>query len=165
MNEMWKDIKGYEGIYQVSNLGRVKNILRNRIKTLTKNNYNGYYHVRLGYKDKVKNFYIHRLVAEAFIDNPNQYNIVNHKDFNKANNTFENLEWCNQKYNVNYTWISGRMPAPPPQVPYKVKRSDGIIFNSIKEAGASMGINSCIICNQLKGRQKTIKGYTFEYCN
>lgn len=115
MQEIWKDIEGYEGLYQVSNKGRVKSLKRT-IKTNNKNHpyntlserllkLNGgdrYVSVIL-YKDghiSAKN--VHRLVAQAFIPNPNNYPIINHKDCNGRNNDVRNLEWCTYKYNNEY---------------------------------------------------------------
>ena len=106
MIEEWRDIKGYEGKYQVSNLGRVKSLNYNHTKKEKilsdyPNTY-GYLYVNLYKNGKGKPFYIHKLVAQAFIDNPNNYREINHKDENKQNNRVENLEWCNRKYNCNY---------------------------------------------------------------
>lgn len=95
--EIWKDIKDYEGLYQVSNLGRVKS-KRKILKAINSE----YLKVGLSKNGVQKTLTIHRLVAQAFIDNPNDYNFVNHKDENKHNNNLNNLEWCNNLYNVNY---------------------------------------------------------------
>ena len=103
MNEVWKNIDGYEGKYQISNLGRVKSLQRwsgtkyyNREQIL--NNYvnkkNGYVYVYLTKNNKSKNIRLHKIVANAFILNPNNLPQINHKDGNKQNNYFENLEWC-----------------------------------------------------------------------
>lgn len=109
MEEIWKDIKGYEGLYQISNLGRVKclpKIIRNRkYKEIIKSPSlagKGYYRLILCNNGKNKAFYIHRLVAQAFIPNPNNLPQVNHKDENILNNCVDNLEWCNNKQNINY---------------------------------------------------------------
>lgn len=119
-NEIWKPIKGYEGLYEVSNFGRVRSldhivkskggtrmvkgrIIQSRSKT------NGYMRVNL-WKDNVANtFLVHRLVAEAFLDNPNNYTEVNHKDENKQNNKDSNLEWCTHQYNMVYGTIRERI--------------------------------------------------------
>lgn len=102
MDEVWKDIEGYEGLYQVSNLGRVRSLKFNKTKILKQGNVNGYKRVVLSKNGKRKNYFVHRLVAMAFISNPNNLSIVNHKDENPSDNNVNNLEWCTQKYNINY---------------------------------------------------------------
>ena len=106
MNEEWRDIKGYEGRYQVSNLGRVKSLNYNhtsREKILkAREDKVGYLYLNLYKNNKRKTHKVHRLVAQAFIENPNNYPQVNHKDENKSNNRVENLEWCTHRYNLNY---------------------------------------------------------------
>jgi len=97
--EIWKDIDGYVGIYQISNLGNSKN---KKEKILRPKNNKKYKQVALNKNGKKKFFFVHRLVAKAFIDNPKQLNEVNHKNENTTDNRVENLEWCNHKYNVNY---------------------------------------------------------------
>lgn len=107
MEEIWKDIKEYEGLYQVSNLGRVRS-LDKKVWNYTKkgrilkqhNNGHGYYNISLHNNDKTeKHAYVHILVAQAFIPNPNNYFQVNHKDFNKNNNCVDNLEWVSPEQN------------------------------------------------------------------
>lgn len=107
MKEIWKDIKGYEGIYQISTMGRVKSLRRNII---LKNQIasNGYEMVKLYTNNSKKDYSIHRLVANAFIENPDNLPQVNHRDENKTNNCVENLEWCTPKYNYNYGTINIR---------------------------------------------------------
>lgn len=102
-NEVWKDVVGYEGLYQVSNLGRVKSLWfgKERILKLGRNIF-GYLTVGLHKNEQQKTCKVHRLVAQAFIPNPNVLPEVNHKDENKTNNSIENLEWCDTKYNSNY---------------------------------------------------------------
>lgn len=112
--EVWKDVVGYEGYYQVSNLGRVKSVDRyiehyrggktfkkGKIKALNVRK-DGYVSVQLSKDAKARTLRVHRLVAEAFIPNPNNLPQVNHKDENKGNNHVSNLEWCTVGYNVNY---------------------------------------------------------------
>ena len=113
MVESWKDIRGYEGYYQISNLGRVKSLKREfsrcnkhitkkeSIMNLTPNN-RGYLLVNFCVNNTRKKFLVHRLVAEAFIHNPNNLPQVNHIDENIKNNVFTNLEWCDNTYNNNY---------------------------------------------------------------
>lgn len=113
MKEVFKDIKGYEGIYQISNLGNVKSIRRNKLLK-QKLNKTGYYSVVLSVNSKIKCYLTHRLVAETFITNPDNLPCVNHKDEDKSNNFVyvnedgtvdlekSNLEWCNYLYNNTY---------------------------------------------------------------
>ena len=112
--EEWKDIEGYEGLYQVSNEGRVKSLQREivykdgRKKVLEEKILHsflsdlGYYHVMLSKDGVSRRYKVHRLVAKAFIPNPNNFPIINHKDENPKNNVVDNLEWCTQGYNVRY---------------------------------------------------------------
>ena len=97
MKEIWKEIKGYEGLYWVSNKGRVKS--KRKILQSIKGEY---LKVGLSKNGIQKTLTIHRLVAQTFIKNKNNYNFVNHKDENKYNNFVNNLEWCTNKYNCNY---------------------------------------------------------------
>lgn len=119
MQEAWKDIKGYEGLYQVSNLGRVKSLERKvwsgttfytRSEKLLKqwkcrsHNRDFYLYVTLSKHGIHKNVGVHRLVAQAFISNPSNLPEVNHKDGNKTNNVISNLEFCTCKENQNHSW-------------------------------------------------------------
>ena len=114
MKEVWKDVKGYEGLYQVSSFGRVKRMTK---KVYNPGTYGGectyrekllspyidsagYYQILLRNKNKIKRVRVHRIVAEAFIDNPNELPVINHKDGNKLNNNIDNLEWCSQAHNT-----------------------------------------------------------------
>ena len=115
MQEVWKDIVGYENLYQISNLGNVKSVekyvnsclkhntkIKRKEKMLKQYNKSGYLQVALS-KNGIKMFFlVHRLVAQAFIPNPNNLPQINHKDENKQNNNINNLEWCDRKYNCNY---------------------------------------------------------------
>lgn len=114
--EEWRDIDGYVGLYQVSNLGRIrsigrtvrigknggKRVVENKILKSTDNG-GGYKIIGLRFCNTRKNFYIHRLVAMAFVPNPNKCGYVNHKDYDTTNNAADNLEWCTQKENVIYS--------------------------------------------------------------
>lgn len=101
MNEVWKDIVGYEGLYQVSNLGNVKNIKRNKLLSL-KPKKQGYVRVNLVKEGIHRTFTVHRLVAMAFITKEDNKNLVNHKNEIKSDNRVSNLEWCTHQYNVTY---------------------------------------------------------------
>lgn len=97
-NELWKEIPGYETTHQVSNYGRIKQVIKN---TLLKNRLNskGYHTINLTANGKTKTFKVHRLVALAFLPNPEKKEQVNHIDFNKLNNNFQNLEWVSNREN------------------------------------------------------------------
>ena len=114
MQEIWKPIKGFEELYQISNLGRAKRIgfykktnngkivyIKNE-KMLKPTNYKKYMRLNLCNKSKRTPKYIHRLVAEAFIPNPYCYSEINHKDNDPSNNYVDNLEWCDRGYNIAY---------------------------------------------------------------
>lgn len=108
--ETWKYVHGYEGIYQVSNLGRVRSVDRllsdgrNRKGVMLKPyvDKDGYKHVTLTANSTSKHYFVHRLVAEAFIENPNGLPQINHKDETRDNNNVNNLEWCDARYNLVY---------------------------------------------------------------
>ena len=101
MIKKWNDIPEYEGIYQVSNFGEVKNVKHGRILRQCRHRL-GYMSVMLYKSGTPKRMMIHRLVALAFLENPDGLEFVNHKDENKANNHVDNLEWCSREYNAQY---------------------------------------------------------------
>lgn len=118
VKEVWRDIKGYEGYYKVSNLGNVKSVDRvinnGGVKYTAKgkllklqHNGHGYYQVSLSKKGKRKSYKVHRLVAEAFIPNTRKLNHINHIDGNKLNNNVTNLEWVTQQENNQHAWDKG----------------------------------------------------------
>lgn len=104
--ETWKAVKGYEGLYEVSDEGRVRSVARGNRVLRPQERRHGYLAVCLygrgGNTNGFRQISVHRLVAEAFLENPNGYTDVNHKDENKQNNRLDNLEWCDHKYNTNY---------------------------------------------------------------
>lgn len=106
MIEIWKDVVGYEGLYQVSNNGRVKSLTNTCIRK-THLDANGYELVTLNKNGRKTHKRIHRIVAEAFIECPNTKLDVNHKDGNKLNNSVENLEWCTRSQNVTHAFRNG----------------------------------------------------------
>ena len=100
MKEIWKDVKGYEGKYLISNTGKVKSLTRNRLlKPVIQK---GYMYIHLCKNSKDKAYLLHRLVAKHFVSNPDNLPEVNHKNEDKVNNDASNLEWCDAKYNSNY---------------------------------------------------------------
>ena len=106
--EEWRSIPGYEGLYEVSNKGNVRNVRRNTLLRLPKTN-KGYIQVVLCKNGIMNGLKVHRLVAQAFIPNPDNLPMVNHKDEDKTNNNVDNLEWCDAKYNSNYGTSIERM--------------------------------------------------------
>ena len=175
MKELWRDIKGYKGYYQVSNLGRIKSLERKcktskgertvpeKIKKLG-NDKNKYKIITLYKQGTNKTFKVHRLVAEAFIPNVNNLSQVNHKDENKSNNCLQNLEWCDASYNTNYGTrnekVSNKLKKPILQFDL-----DG---NFIREWLSATDVGREVkgrICNCLKGRYKTACGYIWKYKN
>jgi len=171
VKEIWKDIKGYEGFYQVSNLGKIKSLPRNNTikqSKILKNGYSrkGYCIVNLSKNNKVKSYRVHRLVAQAFIPNPNNYPDVNHKDENKLNNSVDNLEWCDSQYNNTYgnrtKIVSIRLSKP---VSMFDKKGNYIrTYESCTEASKETGVPTCHIsscCLNRYGR-KTAGGYIWK---
>ena len=164
-NEVWKEIDGFEGLYEVSNKGEIRS-KRGLLKP-QKNNC-GYYRVTLSKDGIEKRYFVHRIVAETFIDNEEQFKCVNHKDENKLNNCCENLEWCDHKYNCNYGTKVGRtsQAVSKPVVAY-IKATGAIEeYGSITEATKKLsGRNKATsnICEAIKGKRKTAFGRTWEY--
>lgn len=153
--ERWMPVKGYEGLYAVSNMGRVWSSYNNSIlkPTLHKT---GYYYIMLTRDGVGRQFRLHRLVAEAFCpnDNPEENDIVNHKDENKANNRADNLEWCTTKYNINYgTCIERRKAALEKEVLCINFNGDIVArYKSVAEANRALGkpesdTQICRVCN------------------
>ena len=179
--EIWKDIEGYEGLYQVSNKGRIKSLNYKRTGKegilKGKADKNGYLIVFLYKNRKPKPFLIHRLVAEAFIPNVNDLPEVNHIDENKENNHVENLEWCTRKYNMNYGTRTKRSvenrkgKKHKKHKKHKLKRQilcieTGEIFDTSQDVIDKMfngkGNSSAIRANS-RGKIKSAYRYHFKY--
>jgi hypothetical protein len=111
--ESWKDIPGYEGLYQVSNLGRIKSLgsYRRGEMIIKQRKWKGYWLINLSKEDQRKTFLVHRLVAICFVENPHSRKIVNHKDGNKANNYYENLEWSTTAENTQHAYDNHLIPS------------------------------------------------------
>lgn len=162
-DEEFRQIKGYEGLYEVSNKGRVYSHISKKFMT-TNTLRNGYPSVLLS-KGKEEVFkFIHRLVAEAFVPNPNNYPVVNHKDENRTNNAAENLEWCTTKYNLNYGSRNKKL-SESLGIPIVCIDRFGTKtrFKSARDAAKKLGILTTSICNAVKGRAKTAGGYFWKY--
>jgi hypothetical protein len=159
-DEIWKPIQGFEGLYEISNYGRVKSIgSYNACKRGIMNpmvDLDGYLHVRL-YNDGIsKDISVHRLVAIAFIPNPNNYKYVNHKDENTMNNSVTNLEWCTNSYNLIYS--IGKKIAQYSKNGKLIKT-----FNSIADASREYNISTTNISKCCKGKRHSAGKYIWKY--
>lgn len=179
MKEVWKDIEGYEGLYQVSNFGRIKSLSRkdgffNMPTRIKKQNIsNHYFAVGLSKNGIYKTMHVHRIVAKAFLQNPDNLPQVNHKDENKLNNRVDNLEWCSAKYNVNYGTCTKRRAKTQREsgcqinnkassVPVKCLENN-IIYPSIREAERKLNFDGSCISKVCRGVRKRVGGFTFAY--
>lgn len=167
---MWKVIPNYPN-YQVSNTGEVKSLNYNHTKEekiLSQGKVTrGYLSVVLVNDYGKKMFLVHRLVAELFLNNPNNYNSVNHKNEDKTNNSVDNLEWCDNRYNINYGTANARRSETLSRI--KCKRvnqinADGKVldtFNSVLEAKSITGISHIGDC--CNGNRTTAGGYKWSW--
>ena len=197
IKEIWEDIEGYEGLYQVSNLGRIKALQRYRRAGNTAyiqkehfmtqyDNTSGYKYVRLNIGSDKRMFFVHRLVANAFIANPMSLPEVNHKNEIKTDNRAENLEWCTKIYNQNYgtkkirtqitrkklnsEWnalmkknLNHSYGAEKPVLCFMPDGTFVSRYRSINIAAQSIGDCSSHIAACCKGNRRTVRGYRFEY--
>jgi hypothetical protein len=163
MAEIWKDIEGYEGLYQVSNLGRVKSLQSRwarREKILSGNKTGGGYLSVSLYKSGVKRFYIHRLVAKSFILNPHLKPEVNHINAIKSDNNINNLEWCTNQENITHSFANNlRAPSEFQRQKIREIRSipvidlkTGVIYSSITDAEKNYKYSRTYLCQMLNGR-------------
>lgn len=173
MKEIWKDIENYEGVYQISNMGRIKVLdhtitkkdgrkLRIKEKILTPTirgkKGNEYYHITL----KRKCYRVNRLVAKAFIPNPNNLPCVNHKDENKLNNKVSNLEWCTYQYNNTYNNIHKRTNKKKIKIDQYTLNGDFIkTWDSFLDIKNYFGWNHASEC--CNDKRKTSNGFIWKY--
>ena len=169
MKEEWRDIEGYEGKYMVSNMGNVKSLKRTvwynggyykKSEKILKgcDNGKGYLRVELCKDGKGKWYRINRLVAQAFLENPQNLPEVNHIDQDKTNNKVENLEWCTNQYNVEYSKAKAVIG---------INKVSGLIleFPSANEAKRQTGINQSNIIQCCKGRRNSAGGFYWQYAD
>ena len=154
----WKQIEGHDNAYLISDKGQIFNRKTGKyLKPAVGKN--GYYHLTLAYGEKT-DVMVHRLVAKAFVPNPEKHTVVNHIDENKLNNSADNLEWCTTKYNVNY----GNAPnARKSQVICTDKKGNTKEYDSIKEAAELLGIKYQGISRVCRGLRKTCGGFKWRY--
>lgn len=177
-NEIWRDIVGYEYKYQVSSLGRVKSLANDKLRKekilrQRKNNKTGYLCVNLYKEGKGKNFGVHRLVGNAFLENKNGYPCFNHKNEIKTDNRVENLEPCTHKYNLNYKNAQARRLASIDWKAVAEKLSRQVyqynkqgtlvsIWQSVNKVGRN-GFDNGAVCNCCNGKRKTHRGFIWSY--
>lgn len=176
--ETWRPIRGYEGLYEVSNTGKVRSVDR---KTPRKDNSvmvnkgrelklnttpKGYLRVTITKECKKKNFLVHRLVAEAFVLNLEELEQVNHLDGNKANNDFSNLEWTTNYQNHIHAEYEGLRPPELRSRPVQQLTLDGEVvgnYPSISACAKHMGIKDSRVGDVCHGRRKSAHGYRFKF--
>ena len=184
--EIWKYIPGYEGVYQASNKGRIKSVERIDLagrhwkeRILSTSVVKGYVVVGLNHARENKNKFVHRLVAMAFIPNPNNLPQINHKDENPLNNCVENLEWCDYLYNRNYgnrnekaaksqsARLKGRIPHPEQMKKVnKIDKETGEILASYESASSAArmcGLRESKISLACNGKRHTTGGFKWKY--
>jgi len=160
MEEKWKIIKSNPQ-YAISNKGRVKNIITNFILTPTVHGLNrgmAYPYLRIELKRPRKKYLVHRLVAEAFISNPLNYDQINHKDNNGFNNSVGNLEWCNLAYNVRYSQLKPVL---------QFDKGNNLLneFNSLTDAGILTNSDYRLISAVCLGKRRAHNGFIWAYKN
>lgn len=172
LNEIWKDVAGYQGLYQVSNFGRVRSldrivcpngkksyIVKGRLMKISKRQGDNYQQVFLSKDNTVRKFYVHRLVAVAFIPNPLNLPCVNHINCNKSDNRVENLEWCTYEYNNNYAEKGKSISRSKGYKTAQLDLDGNVIkvFHSAMEASRRTGVCQTCISMVCRGEQ-TVAG-------
>lgn len=167
--EVWKPVAGYEGIYEVSDCGRVRSLdrvietarcsrrIRGRVLS-PKNNTGGYQQVSLFRDGKRKDYLVSRLVAEAFCEHPEGNDVVNHLDNTPSNNRASNLEWTTHLGNAQHSVRQHRRRVRP------VVRSDGRTYAKLRQV-AEDGFCPGVVCRCCRGQLNTHKGFTWKYAN
>ena len=164
MDEEWRDVVGYEGLYKVSNLGNVYSYYVNRN---LKGGYtlDGYRYVALRKNNVRKNKFVHRLVGIAFIDNPDNLPLINHKDENPRNNCVDNLEWCDYEYNVTYNNAHIKRGDNMGKCVYAYYRNGNLIakYKSVRDASRIAGVSSGSISECCIGNRPAANNIVWSY--
>lgn len=162
--ENWRIVQEYDH-YEVNEIGQIRHIKRKKNLSLRVNP-NGYAYVNFNINGHRKNFAVHRIVAQAFLPNPNNYSEVNHKDYNKLNNNVNNLEWVSGSQNKKHMFLKeenkkvrGKMVEQ-----YSLKGEYIKTFSSISDAAKEIGCAVSAISNCCSGRNKTSMGYYWKFC-
>lgn len=180
MQEIWKDVVGYEGLYKVSNLGNVMSFqpnCRNRNQYLTPFNNGGYFRVTFTVKRKRTNHLVHRLVADAFIPNPENKEAVNHIDGCKTNNHVDNLEWVTKSENTRHAIRIGLRPSSTPKTRLKGSKNplSKKVYQYEKEgpfvkewscagdAAEALGFTKDYILRCCRGERMTYMGFVWRF--
>lgn len=153
------DSEGYEGLYAVTDCGKIWSYRKNRF--LNPFTTRGYYRVRLCKDGVSKQFFIHRLVAKTFLPNPQKLPQINHKNENKKDNRVDNLEWCNTKYNINYGKHNEKVAKSHCKKVYCIELDS--VFESAKQAAKQLNLSNSNIAKCCKGKYKTTGGYHWKY--
>ena len=171
MEEIWKEVPGWEGYYEASNLGNIRR-MKNQRMLKPKTNKGGYLYVGLTRNNKTQWFFVHRLIASAFLPNPGNLPFINHKSEVKTDNSLANLEWCDTKYNNNYGTrnerISERNKATSNKKAVQQCDMDGnvlAVYESQKEAERATGIAQRNISNCCRGLEHhlSVGGYKWKF--
>lgn len=158
----WKRVVGYEELYEVSSDGQIRTIASQRLRKFKKDKY-GYLQVGLSRNGELKFKTVHRVVAEAFIENPNSLPCINHKDEDKEDNNVENLEWCSVEYNANYGTRNKRISRPV--IGTVIATGEKEYYSSLTAAGKGVNGFHQNIRNVINGLRKTAYGRTWEYAD
>lgn len=182
-NEIWKDVVGFEGLYQVSNFGNVRSVTRfitrsdgktylkkrKQLKSFVTNK--GYEYVMLNdFNSKQHLKTVHRLVAQAFVDNPGNLAVVNHKDENKLNNAATNLEWCTQSYNMTYNQVNRRVSSKlkgrqAHNAVRVIDESTGVIYSSKQQCAKECKLRWNVLNDMITGKLYEFKGHRIRKLN
>lgn len=170
IEEVWRDIKNYEGLYQVSNIGRVKSLKRKgrRKERILKLFYSGAGYLNVCLSDGIRGqkwYYIHRLVGETFLPKPEGKDDINHKDEDKTNNSIWNLEWVSRKENCNFGTRNERIAKANSKLVAQYAKNGTFIkvWPSAAEVKRQLGFDKSSITQVANGKRKTANGYVWKY--